>query len=257
MVRLTGIEPAHVASEATALSAELQAHISIKQYHIILYQKPLKFARVYDIIIVEKIFFYILIYGGEYLDYIYIIVAQTGTKPARLFRFVTKKPYNHVSLSGSEDLSEMYSFCRTYRLLLYPATFNKEVVGKGTLGQFDFIPCEIYRIAVTPQQKAEYNRLINHFTENRKIYSYNYLGLVPLYLKKNWTRDKNFVCSQFVAYIMERIGIPLEKPFSLYTPDDFRKFPNAELYYAGELNCFHDDITSQPEFLFPRTFSST
>ena len=55
----------------------------------------------------------------------------------------------------------------------------------------------------------------------------------------------------------EAIGIQLEKPFSLYTPDDFRNFPNAELYYAGELNCFYDDITSQPEFLFPRRYSST
>lgn len=191
------------------------------------------------------------------MDYIYIIVAQTGTRPARLFRFVTKKPYNHVSLAGSADLSEMYSFCRTYRSFILPATFNKEVVGKGTLGQFDFIPCEIYRVKVTPKQKEEYNEIIKHFTENRRAYSYNLLGLVPLYLKKNWERNKNFVCSQFVAYTMERIGITLEKPFSLYTPDDFRHFPNAELYYAGELNCFYDDITSQPAFLFPRTFSST
>ena len=45
-------------------------------------------------------------------DYIYIIVAQTGTRPARLFKHVTKKPYNHVSLSGDLELSEMYSFCR-------------------------------------------------------------------------------------------------------------------------------------------------
>lgn len=190
------------------------------------------------------------------MDYIYIIVAQTSTKPARLFRFVTKKPYNHVSLSSSADLSEMYSFCRTYRPFILPATFNREIVGKGTLGQFDFIPCEIYRVKVTAEQKAEYNKLIQHFADNRKIYSYNILGLVPLYLKKNWARDKNFVCSQFVAYTMERIGIPLEKPFSLYTPDDFRNFPNAELYYAGELNCFYDDITSKPEFLFPRSFST-
>ena len=30
MVRLTGVEPAHMASEATALSTELQAHITDK-----------------------------------------------------------------------------------------------------------------------------------------------------------------------------------------------------------------------------------
>lgn len=190
------------------------------------------------------------------MNYIYIIVAQTGTKPARFFRFLTKKPYNHVSLSSSADLSEMYSFCRTYRPFMLPATFNREVVGKGTLGKFPFIPCEIYRIKVTPEQKAEYHRIIRHFCDNRKIYSYNLLGLLPLYLNISWERDKNFVCSQFVAYTMEKIGIELEKPFSLYTPDDFRNFPGADLYYAGELNCFHDEITSRPEYIFPRTFTA-
>ncbi|MCM1132677.1 MAG: hypothetical protein NC340_04320 [Ruminococcus flavefaciens] len=177
------------------------------------------------------------------MDYIYIIVAQTGTKPAKFFRFFTKKPYNHVSLSGSEDLSEMYSFCRTYRPFPLPATFNREIVGEGTLGKFGYIPCEIYRIKVTHKQKKKYNRIINHFIKNRRIYSYNLLGLIAVYLNINWKRDRCFVCSQFVAYTMDKIGIPLEKPFSLYIPDDFRRFPGADLYYSGELNCFYNGIT--------------
>ncbi len=243
-----------MASEATALSTELQAHKKV-HFHILLYQKHLKNARGYDIIIIEFIRFYIYCNGGELLEYIYIIVAQTGTKPAHFFRFFTKKPYNHVSLSGSADLSEMYSFCRTYRPFILPATFNREIVGKGTLGKFSFIPCEIYRIKVTAEQKFEYNRLISHFCHNRKIYSYNVLGLVPLYLNIDWSRKKSFVCSQFVAYAMEKIGIQLEKPFSLYTPDDFRKFPSAELYYAGELNSFHDEMTAHSDYVAARWLS--
>lgn len=172
-------------------------------------------------------------------DYIYLIVAQTGTRPARFFKFLTKKPYNHVSLSGDIDLSEMYSFCRTYRPFPLPATFNKEIVGEGTLGQFGNIPCEIYRISVSPEQKAEYNRIISHFAENRRIYSYNLLGLLAVYFNIEWKRENSFVCSQFVAYTMDKIGIRLEKPFSLYTPDDFRSFPNADLVYEGELNTFY------------------
>ena len=38
---------------------------------------------------------------------------------------------------------------------------------------------------------------------------------------------------------MSKIGIPLEKPFSLYIPDDFRTFPGATLIYTGELNTFY------------------
>lgn len=178
-------------------------------------------------------------------EYIYLIVAQTGTKPAKFFRFFTRKPYNHVSLSGDINLSEMYSFCRTYTPFPLPATFNREIVGKGTLGQFDFIPCEIYRIAVTDEQKEMYNMIIRHFANNRNIYSYNLLGLVAVYLNIQWKREHSFVCSQFVAYTMDKIGIKLEKPFCLYKPDDFRNFPSAQLIYSGELNHFYYDMQSK------------
>lgn len=166
-------------------------------------------------------------------------MAQTGTRPARFFRFMTKKPFNHVSLSADESLSEMYSFCRTYRRFPLPATFNKETVGQGTLGCYGTIPCEIYRIQVTHEQKTEYERIIRHFSDNRNIYSYNILGLLAVYLDIEWKRKKNFLCSQFVAYTMDKIGIPLEKPFCLYKPDDFRNFPGATLIYSGELNNFY------------------
>lgn len=179
-------------------------------------------------------------------EYIYLIIAQTGTKPARFFKFFTKKPYNHVSLSGDMDLSEMYSFCRTYRPFPLPATFNKEIVGQGTLGQYGHIPCEIYRIPVTQAQKDEYNRVIRHFKDNRNIYSYNILGLLAVYLNIEWNRKTSFICSQFVAYTMDKIGIQLEKPFCLYKPDDFRNFPGATLIYTGELNTFYYNMQSTP-----------
>lgn len=178
-------------------------------------------------------------------DYIYLIVAQTGTRPARFFKMITKKPYNHVSLSGDMNLSTMYSFCRTYCHSPLPATFNKEIIGESTLGKFSSIPCEIYKIPVTSKQKKLYNEIIDYFYQNRNVFSYNILGLIAVYLNIEWKRKKNFLCSQFVAYTMEKIGIPLEKSFALYTPDDFRNFPGAELLYEGELNSFYYTMKSQ------------
>ena len=188
-------------------------------------------------------------------DSIYLIIAQTGTRPARFFRFFTKKPYNHVSLSGDATLSEMYSFCRSYTPFPLPATFNKETVGEGTLGKYDFIPCEIYRIPVTREQKLEYERIIRHFSDNRNIYSYNVLGLIAVYFNIEWNRKYSFVCSQFVAYTMDKIGIKLEKPFCLYTPDDFRSFPGATLVYSGELNSFYFDMKDQRRYVSVRRYS--
>lgn len=178
------------------------------------------------------------------MENIFIVITQTGTKPAKFFRFFTKKPYNHSSLAGSADLSDMYSFCRTYRPFALPATFNKEIVGKGTLGKFGYIPCEIYKVSVTARQKDEYFRVIKYFLDNRDNYSYNILGLIPMYLNIPWNRKNSFVCSQFVAFTLKHIGIPLSKHFTLYTPDDFRRFPGAKLFYAGELNTFYDEVRS-------------
>lgn len=177
-------------------------------------------------------------------SYIYLVIAQTGTNVAKFFKLLTKKPYNHVSLSGNLNLSEMFSFCRTYSPFPLPATFNQEIVGQGTLGKFDSIPCEIYRIPVTPKQKAIYEDTIEYFSRNRNIFSYNILGLVAVYLNIEWKRKKNFLCSQFVAYTIEKMGIPLKKPFCLYTPDDFRDMPGAELIYSGELNDFYYSMRS-------------
>ncbi|MDD6098581.1 MAG: hypothetical protein PUB66_07655 [Oscillospiraceae bacterium] len=175
-------------------------------------------------------------------DYIYLVIIQTGTRPARFFKFITRKPYNHVSLAADINLTEMYSFCRTYRRIPFPATFNKEIVGQGTLGLFGSIPCEIYSIPVTHHQKLIFNEIINHFSVNRKLYSYNVLGLLAVLLHIEWNRKKNFLCSQFVAYTMEKMGLPLEKAFCLYTPDDFRSFPGAKLVYHGELNSFYYEM---------------
>lgn len=178
-------------------------------------------------------------------DYIYLVLSQTGTRPAKFFKLITKKPYNHVSLANDIDLSEMYSFCRTYSPFLFPATFNQEIVGKGTLGKYGSIPCEIYRIPVTRKQREIYDDTIQHFTQYRNIYSYNILGLIAVYLNIEWKRKKNFLCSQFVAYTMEKMGLPLEKPSCLYTPDDFRDFPGATLIYEGELNSFYYTMQSK------------
>lgn len=172
-------------------------------------------------------------------EHIYVIVAQTGTNVAKLIKLFTRKPYNHVSLSGDLLLTDMYSFCRNYPMVPLPATFNKEIIGEGTLGLYNNIPCEIYEVPVTHEQKCEFNCIMEHFFAFRNAYSYNILGLIAIFLKISWSRKNRFLCSQFVAHTFVKLGIKLEKSPCLYTPDDFRYLPNAKLIYQGELNRWH------------------
>ena len=44
--------------------------------------------------------------------YVYIVISQTGTILSRIIKFLTRKEYNHASISLKDDLSVMYSFGR-------------------------------------------------------------------------------------------------------------------------------------------------
>ena len=157
-------------------------------------------------------------------DYIYVLVSQTGTNIAKIIRFFTRKPYNHASISADSNLHEMYSFCRNSPSMPLPATFNQEIVGRGTLGKFSDIPCELYAIPVTRHQRLIFEHELEHFKLHRKMYSYNLLGMGTVLFQIG------------LHHIIEQSGIVLPKPAVLCTPEDLRHIPGALLIYRGELN---------------------
>ncbi len=179
--------------------------------------------------------------------YIYVIVMSTDTIPAKAIRMATRRPYSHASISLDASLKQMFSFCRSYTAIPFPATFKEELIGQGVLGHFPEIPCEIYRLPVTQGQYSRSMELIDHFLECRKSYSYNYMGLLRVRLQIEKELSNKFVCSQFVAYMLEECGIELEKAASLYSPDDLRFLPQAELVYRGELNRYYEEQRSLAE----------
>lgn len=172
-------------------------------------------------------------------DSIYITVSQTGTTVAKIIKFFTRKPYNHSSIAADLSLSDMYSFCRKYTPFPLPAGFKQEIVGEGTLGLFSNIPCEIYELPVSKEQKEKFYKILNHFKINSDIYSYNIMGFWSIPFRLHIERKNKFVCSQFVAYIIKEAGVNLTKPVCMYSPEDLRHLPNARLIYRGELNEFY------------------
>lgn len=185
---------------------------------------------------------------------IYVIVMQTGTNIAKMLKLFSRKPYNHVSIACDPYLREMYSFCRNNPGRPLPASFNKEVVGQGTLGKFSNIPCEIYRIPVSEYQKNFVSENLEYFKNNRDYYSYNCIGLGLIFLNIAYQRKNKFVCSQFVSHLLEKseVEIKMPKPSSLMTPEDFRHLDSAELVYRGELNeYFRSKDVSSNDFPVP------
>ena len=67
---------------------------------------------------------------------IYVAVSQTGTILSRIVKWVTRDKYNHVSISLTEDLSDLYSFGRKNPYNPFRAGFVKESPTSGTFGRF-------------------------------------------------------------------------------------------------------------------------
>ncbi len=173
---------------------------------------------------------------------VYIVVTRTGTGPARVIRLFSRMPYTHVSLSGDPSLRQLYSFCRNYTPLPFPATFNRELIGEGTFGKFSNIPCEVYKVPLTEEQYERFQCMIDHFLTCRKLYSYSIMGLLRVRFQIESELQNKFVCSQFVAYVLDECGVKLDKPASLYSPDDLRFLPDARLIYRGELNRYYHEL---------------
>ena len=172
---------------------------------------------------------------------VYVVVTRTGTGVARAIRVLSRMPYSHVSLSADASLHELYSFCRNYTPIPLPATFNTEQIGTGTFGKYSVIPCEIYEIPLTEEQYTRFEHMISYFQAYRKLYSYSVMGLLRVRLQIESELVNKFVCSQFVAYVLEECGVTLDKPPSLYSPDDLRYLPDAKLIYRGELNRYYQE----------------
>lgn len=181
---------------------------------------------------------------------VYVVLTRTDTRVAKVIRILTRKPYSHASISMDISLRELFSFCRNHPRFPLPATFNEEHVGKGVFGLYDHIPCEIYEISLTEKQHRELCKQLLHFQNFRKLYSYSLLGLIRVPLQIRHELRYKFVCSQFVAYMLQECNVKLDKSASLYSPEDLRHLPMATLIYRGELNEYYSESINEHSYKF-------
>lgn len=169
--------------------------------------------------------------------YIYIVLSQTGTVPAKLIKFYTRNPYAHASIAFDSDLSEMYSFARRGIWNPFNSGFIKEDFNSGIFGRYESTRCSIYKIEVTSEQYERIRSIIGVFKNDSLSYSYNYLGILGVVLHHPIARRKRYFCSQFVAYVLYMAGIKVaNKVPALVRPDDLRKSDLFQLVYAGRLS---------------------
>lgn len=161
---------------------------------------------------------------------IYLVMSQTGSMLSRTIKLISRKNYNHISISLSEDLNYMYSFGRRKAYNPFIGRFVIEGVDMGAFLRFKDTVCRVIKVDVTDSQYEMLCSNIYDMIENKDAYKYNFLGLLLAAFNVRVTFDNKFYCSEFVKYIMEKSDIDVSVLPEIPHPTDFMRLDNDVLY---------------------------
>ena len=168
---------------------------------------------------------------------IYIITTYTGTLLSYMIRNLSKTPYAHVSIALNDDLKPMYSFGRLNPKTPIFAGFVEENINEGLYAIRQNTMCRVYSLEVTDSQYEQLEENIDKVSSHRKEYDYDIKGLVRLSINRPRQKDYKYVCSNFVADMLEKSSINLlEKPSHEVRPNDFYGLNEFTLEYEGLLS---------------------
>ncbi len=173
----------------------------------------------------------------------YVLLMRSNSLPSFLIRFLTRAGYTHASLGFSEDCMQLYSFARKYENLPLPGCFTTEKIDRGFMGKDPKTPCALYYINVSDDVFENLHDNVMEMYSKRKEYKYNYLGLFLCWFGIAKRRRNKYFCSEFVAHTLKEAGaIQIEKPPSLFRPEDFQKIPQLHLVYEGNIGGLRNKI---------------
>lgn len=164
---------------------------------------------------------------------IYFVFTDTKTSLGKLIKKFTNHPYSHVSLSFSQDLSEVYSFGRKNIDNPFGGGFVKEDM---SIPFFQRAQCAVFSCTVTEREYELMKAFMKDFEKNQEKYKYNFVGLFGVLFDRTIERESAFFCSQFVATVFKSGGRSIvNKPPSLTSPKDIYASKELTYIYSGTL----------------------
>ena len=162
-----------------------------------------------------------------------IVLSQTNTIISKTLKALSKKPYNHISISFEDDCSTMFSFGRKITWFPLIGGFIKEDINSGVFKMHPETKCKIYKFEVSDEDYGTITMRLKDFLAKPEKYKYSFLNVFLIRLNIPYQREYHYVCSSFVSYLLEDI-IPFKKEISLVTPDDYNSL-NLDEEYEGQL----------------------
>ncbi len=176
---------------------------------------------------------------------IYIAISQTGTFLSRVIKFISRKEYNHASISPYEDLHLLYSFgrLRPYNPIL--GGFVVESAEFGTFKRFSKTRVVVLKINVEDSVYNDFCEFIDYMIENSDDYGYNYLGLCLAAFKICFKAKNRYYCSEFVRDTLIKHNIEgADRLERIVHPCHFFELPNYETVFTGLLKDYKQTSSS-------------
>lgn len=146
---------------------------------------------------------------------------------------ITRKKYNHISISLDKELTEVYSFGRLNPNNPIMGGFSQEDV---TSDFFLKAECQVYELKVLNAEFKKIESVIETYKEYRNYYHYNFLGLITAWGNIPWDREFAYFCSEFVSTVLIEADL-LDKYLepSTTSPYDIIDRLDVDLIYEGDM----------------------
>lgn len=166
---------------------------------------------------------------------IYILLMHTNTIPAKIIKFATRYKYSHVGISLEKNCNTIYSFGRRKFNSILNAGFCIEYKDGKFFEKFNKTICRIYEVEISDDQYEDVKKLINKMKSNMNDYKYDYLGIVPRFLGIPIILKNKYVCSYFVAALLQKANIcKFNKETCFIRPKDFENLEGLKEIYTGK-----------------------
>lgn len=171
---------------------------------------------------------------------IYLLLMHTNTIPSRLVKLFTKYEYSHVSISLDKNCYIVYSFGRRHVNSVLNGGLSIERKDGEFFNKFNQAICRIYEKEVTVEQYKFIENRLNEMEQNIDSYKYDFIGIIPRFFHIPITLKNRYVCSYFIAELLEDSGIfHFEKPNCLMKPKDFENLEGFVEIYRGKYTSYN------------------
>ena len=167
--------------------------------------------------------------------HIYILQLYSQTIPSRIVRFIIKYKYSHIGICLDKKCDVIYSFGRRSLNNFLDGGFVVERKDGAFFKKFSNTICRIYELEIENSKYIEIKKQLDYMMKKSKIYKYDFLGLFLRLFNIKISFKNYYVCSQFVAELLDKYGIyKFDKEVCFIKPNDFEKIKGIKNIYEGE-----------------------